>query len=38
MKEKKVSKEYESWTSQQAEEDTSRCFGEPRGEEGRIGW
>jgi hypothetical protein len=32
------SKEDESWTSQQVEEDTNRCFGAPHGEEGRTGW
>jgi hypothetical protein len=32
------SKEDESWTGQQVEEDTNRCFGAPRGEEGRTGW
>jgi hypothetical protein len=34
----KRNKEDRSWTSQQVEEDTNRCFGTPRGEEGRIGW
>jgi hypothetical protein len=32
------SKEDESWTGHQAEEDTNGCFGAPRGEEGRTGW
>jgi hypothetical protein len=30
--------EYGSWTTQQVEKDTNRCFGAPRGKEGRIGW
>jgi hypothetical protein len=32
------SKEDESWTGQQAEEDTNRCFGSPRRKEGRTCW
>jgi hypothetical protein len=31
-------KEDESWTGQQEEEDTNRCFGAPRRKEGRTGW
>jgi hypothetical protein len=31
-------KEDESWTGQQVEEDTNRCFGAPHGGEGRTGW
>jgi hypothetical protein len=35
---RQIRKEDESWTGQQAEEDTSRFFGAPRRGEGRTGW
>jgi hypothetical protein len=39
IKEDKAAKKIESWTSQQAEEDTNECFGAPRMEkqEERVG-